>query len=266
MLDTDAWITLDGAVNARDVAGIPTARGAVIAPRRLLRADNLQDLSVGDIALLTGDYRLRRVADLRTSVEVRGEGPGPLVRHGGVDIRHLSLFREPAQEVEVVETDDGPVVLPWQDDGEVDPDEAEHGAAGHYLGYLKTRPDSVLTALRMIAHPDGATLVHCAAGKDRTGVVVALTLEAVGADRDAVVADYARSAERIDAIIARLLASPTYHADIAGTEAHVHAPRAESMARFLDLLDDRHGGVRGWLTSHGWTGADQDALEHSLLG
>ena len=61
---------------------------------------------------------------------------------------------------------------------------------GYYLAYLRHRPDSVVEAVRTMAAPGGAVLVHCAAGKDRTGVVVALALAAAGVSRGAVVADY----------------------------------------------------------------------------
>ena len=60
----------------------------------------------------------------------------------------------------------------------------------------------------MIAHSPGATIVHCAAGKDRTGTVVAIALAEVGVTREAIVADYARSAERIEHIFGRLRSSP----------------------------------------------------------
>ena len=72
---------------------------------------------------------------------------------------------------------------------------------GHYLGYLEDRPDQVVGAVRSIAHDQGAALVHCAAGKDRTGVVVALALTAAGVRPQAVVADYAATGERTEAIL-----------------------------------------------------------------
>ena len=62
--------------------------------------------------------------------------------------------------------------------------------ASHYLGYLADRPDSVSGALRVVASSHGATVVHCAAGKDRTGFAAALILKALGVADDLIVEDY----------------------------------------------------------------------------
>ena len=96
---------------------------------------------------------------------------------------------------------------------------------GHYLGYLEDRPDQVVGAVRSIARDEGVALVHCAAGKDRTGVVVALALSAAGVRPEAVVADYAASGERIEAILSRLRRSPTYARDIDSSPPAAHQVR-----------------------------------------
>ena len=67
---------------------------------------------------------------------------------------------------------------------------------GHYLGYLEERPEEVAGALRSITTAPGAAIVHCAAGKDRTGVVVALALTMAGVEPEAIVADYIATGER----------------------------------------------------------------------
>jgi len=95
-------------------------------------------------------------------------------------------------------------------------------------------------------------LVHCAAGKDRTGVVVAMALAAVGVERSAVVEDYVLTGERIAAIMARLRASSTYAADLEGVSDDSRKPRAEFMERVLAVLDERDGGPEGWLRGHGF--------------
>jgi protein-tyrosine phosphatase len=122
-----------------------------------------------------------------------------------------------------------------------------------------------LAALRLIADTDGATIVHCAAGKDRTGVVTALALAEVGVTREAIVDDYALTAERIDAILARLRASRTYADDLSNQPVDKHRPRAATMQRLLDTLDESYGGAPGWLRAHGWTDDDAAALRKHLL-
>jgi protein tyrosine/serine phosphatase len=116
-----------------------------------------------------------------------------------------------------------------------------------------------------MAGSQGAALVHCAAGKDRTGVVCALALEAVGVLREEVVADYARTGERLEGILRRLRSSTTYAADLDSRPADSHLPRAYIMDKFLTALDEDNGGAHGWLTSHGWTSDDDRSLRSRLI-
>jgi protein-tyrosine phosphatase len=257
---TAVWIDLEGAANVRDLGGLPLRDGGVVASGSLIRSDNLQGLSPRDVRLLVDDLRVRAVADLRTGIEVASEGPGPLTAEPDVRIVHASLFVEDGP-VALADTEAaGPIVLPWQQRS----DEDRRNAAGVYLGFIVDRPDSILAALRLIAHSDGATIVHCAAGKDRTGTVVALALDAVGVPRDAIIDDYARTAERLPGVMARLAASPTYSTDIREDYLTRSAPRPDTMRALLEVIDTDHGGVLALLTSLGWTDADQQALVAKL--
>jgi protein-tyrosine phosphatase len=253
------WIDLDGAANVRDVGGLPLVAGGVVTSGALIRADNLQGLTPRDVRRLVDELRVRAVADLRTGTEVTSEGPGPLVDEPLVEITNLSLYPE-GTDLTVRETDAGPTVLPWQNRSRGD----RRSAAEVYLRYLTRRPDSILTALRLIARSDGATVVHCAAGKDRTGVVVALALDSVGVERDAIVDDYARTTERLVPLLQRLAASPTYAGEIWVGDPDRHAPRPDTMRGFLDAVDAEYGGPAAWLGTQGWTDADQRALVTKL--
>jgi protein tyrosine/serine phosphatase len=125
-----------------------------------------------------------------------------------------------------------------------------------YLRYLRDRPDSIVAALQDIAHGDGAAIVHCAAGKDRTGIVVALALSA-SASSEAIVADYAATTgERLDAILARLKASATYAEDLEGTPQDVHIPHPGRWTACSRCSTTCHGGPSGWLREHGFDDAD----------
>jgi protein-tyrosine phosphatase len=262
------WIDLDGAANVRDLGGLPTDDGQVVQRDRLIRADNLQGLSARDLRTLVDEHHVRAVADLRTGIEVASEGPGPMTAEPAVVIEHYSLFPEAGHNTDVAALDDdGPVVLPWQtlrpdSNGS---DEPPKSAADFYLRYLLDRPDSVIDTLRLVANTDGATIVHCAAGKDRTGVVVAIALAEVGVRRREIIDDYAMSAERIDAIFGRLRASDTYADDLADESVDKHAPRDTTMEQLLDAIDEVHGGVPAWLRKHGWTDDDAAALRKRLL-
>ena len=182
------WIALDGAVNAR-----------IVVPGVLLRADNLQSLSERDVRRLVEEEALEVVLDLRTDIEVRLEAQGRCIssaEFGSSTSRCTPTSRR------------APISIRGRSD---------HGGAGRtrlpdeepvvraYMNYLRRRPDSVVGSARAIARSDGAVLVHCAAGKDRTGVVVAVALDAAGVERDTIVGDYLATRERIDAIMDRLI-------------------------------------------------------------
>jgi protein-tyrosine phosphatase len=249
------WIDLDGTANTRDVGGLPTTDGGRTVSRRLLRSDNLQDLTPDDVRRLVEDYGVRTVADLRADVEVRAGGPGPMMAEPLVAVEQLSLFpeRSPAART------DEPEVPPWERRPVTG-----RGFSGLYLGFLAERADSVLAALRLIAYHEGATLVHCTAGKDRTGTVVALALSDAGVEREAIVADYAASADHFDELMERLAGSVGSR-ESALAVAVRHRPKAITMVRFLDALTREAGGVASWLAAHGWTAADHAALQRKLL-
>src|ERR1700761_4794281 len=247
------WIDLEGTANTRDLGGLPTADGRRTARRRLLRSDSLQALKPADVRRLVDDYGVRTVIDLRAGIEVEAEGPGPMTREPLVKVEHLSLFPQQDDYVKPLSERLPPV---------------GRGFAGLSLGFLLQRPDSVLAALRLIAHGDGATLVHCTAGKDRTGTVIALALAEAGVERDAIVADYAASAERYGAVLrlhAREAVDGGLQNGLANAVALLHAPRAVTMERFLDALAEQSGGASDWLQDQGWTMDDRAALQRKLL-
>ena len=259
---------MDGLVNLRDVGGIPTEDGGTIRPGRLLRSDNLQSLSDADIAALL-ELGLSDVVDLRSDYEAESEGPGPLSGHPEVTIHQLSLFREWREGVGEEKPDERPEVLPeealpWVD---LEPSvELDNPVASHYLSYLIERPDSVVEALRTIADAPGATLVHCAAGKDRTGTIVALALSLAGADRDAIVADYAASSERMQAIVDRLRATRTYADNLRDRPLSSHMTYPETLEALFEHIDSEYGGVEPMLAKLGWTEDDTARLRAKLLG
>ncbi len=269
---TDRWLRLEGTANTRDLGGLPTVDGGRTQPHRILRSDNLQTLSPADVQRLVGEIGLREVIDLRTSAEVLLEGRGPLRALPEVTHRHFTLLPERGRYTDVFAVEeDAPVDLPpgWLDS--ILPrqvaahDEGEPPPVRSYLGYLSQRGDAVVAALRALAEPKkGASVVHCAAGKDRTGVVVALSLAVAGVPHEEIAIDYGLSGEVIDAIIARLAATTTYGGDTERRDTSAHAPRRETMDRVLELLDERYDGPIGWLHMHGF-GADEQAALRARL-
>ncbi|MCA1711177.1 MAG: tyrosine-protein phosphatase [Actinobacteria bacterium] len=239
------WLELDGAVNVRDLGGLPTQDGRATRPGVVLRSDNLQALSERDVQQLR-ELGVGTVVDLRTPVEVTQEGPGPLVDV----VRHVNLDLIPS----------------WGAERAVPHEKREQGDLSHfYLTYLDDAPDAVVQALREIVAAKGATVVHCAAGKDRTGVVCALALVVAGVLREEVVADYALTGERIEKIYDRLVGAASYADDLRDRAIDDMRPQALSMRHFLDRLDER-GGVVAWLTEHGFGPDEQAALRERLVG
>jgi protein tyrosine/serine phosphatase len=261
------WIPLQGAVNARDVGGLPTVDGGAIRPGVLIRSASLGHLTDADVSHLVGDLGVRRVVDLRTDVEVDRDGPGALHAQPDVVIHHLSLYPDTAGAIDHAELPTGPRVeppnpaLPWQGERFA----TEHSpVVAAYLRYLEQRPDSIVAALRAIAEPDGATLVHCAAGKDRTGVVVALALTVAGVAREVIAADYAHTQSQIAAIVDHLARSDLYGFEV-GQPDKIPPASAAVMVAVLEAIDTDLGGVLAWLARHGWTDDETARLRAKLL-
>jgi protein tyrosine/serine phosphatase len=279
------WIEIDGVVNMRDLGGLPTSDGGTVRPHRLIRSDNLQDLPHASVRHLVDVVGVRDVVDLRTHVEVAKEGDGPLLAEPAIRYHHLTMYREDTSESGIPAAERA---LPWETDERRARDAAQRAAAAdgtgpdgaddeerrrshdafwseHYLSYLAQRPDSVVAALRAVAASEGASIVHCAAGKDRTGTVVGLALTAVGVPAELVVADYAASAERVAAIMDRLRVKAAYADNLRDKTVAQQSPTTDTMRLLLGTLDARYGGALGWLATQGWTDADTDRLRTKLL-
>ena len=120
-------------------------------------------------------------------------------------------------------------------------------------------------AVKVMAGSDGPpALFHCAAGKDRTGVLAALVLDSVGVEREAIVADFALTNERLERIGARLRRMPTY-ANYTGTLATKDmGADPQTMTDVLGALDEEHGGAAAWLLANGLTQGELDSLRAAL--
>ncbi len=253
------WVRVDGLVNIRDFGGMTTAEGRMIRDGVVLRSDNLDNLPQTSIDWLLDDLGLSDVVDLRTNSERARATRFPF--DGRVDVHRLSLYPDddpndpmPAWFGELAVLEDG------------DPPDTVHIVAGHYLGYFRTRPDNIVAALRAVAAARGATIINCAAGKDRTGTVSAVLLSAVGVPRAQVLADYAASTERIEAILAKLGFGASAGSGEHDSDVQSQSTPPELMGLVLSRVTRDYGSVGGWLEASGWTRADQSALEAKLFG
>lgn len=253
-MTTPAWIQLEGTANTRDVGGLPTQDGGQVQPGRLIRSDNLISLTEDDVDHLVRERGLSDVVDLRKGIEVRFGGVGPLREREEVGYHHLSLFPESDTEVETA--------LTWHN-GARDEHDGNHWTS-HYLGYLAQRPDSVSAALAVVRDARGAVLVHCAAGKDRTGTVTALALSVAGVDDATINADYCATGERIAGVVERMSRLPEYAERLRETTLDKHHPDPEAMPRLLAAVRREHGSVEQWLLHQGWDDAQVARLRARL--
>ncbi len=242
----DRLIELAEGFNFRDLGGYVGQDGRLTRWRTLFRSDTLHQLTGMDVEVLRS-LGLETIVDLRTSREVERTGRGPLASEP-IGYRHLSVIRDGEGEALAAPAAPG--------------DELSE----RYLWYLEIGREALVEALRLLARPDNLPLVfHCAAGKDRTGVLAALVLDVLGVDHRVIVEDYVITAARMPLIMGRLQADPAMAARVAEMPAYLHSVRAQTMERFLTELQARFGGARAWARAAGLGPDDLVRMEELLL-
>ena len=229
--------------NFRDAGGHALPGGGSVRRGRLYRADSLHRLTAEDHEAFAA-LGVRTVIDLRRPREVARDGRVP--EFPGLGYWHIH-----------------PEHREWDET----PYEEQHGHARYladrYLDLTEEGAAGLADVVKLIADPVAApVLVHCVAGKDRTGVVCALTLGALGVPDEAIATDYALSTEgsaRFTAWVKQ--AVPDQH-DLPA--AYLAAP-AEAMLLFLADLRARYGSVTRYLHHAGLTEADLATLRAHLI-
>lgn len=171
-------------VNLRDLGGI-TIAGGVLREGLAIRTDDIAYVTdeVADELVAAG---LSAIIDLRSPLEVSTTGRGPFGDRP-VTYHHLPLIANVGDSMK-----------------EGAPSQLGHEAMGEmYVDMVERAAPQLVTALNVIAYSPGTTAFHCAAGRDRTGVLAAMLLLALGAEDDDIVADYARTGENMAAIMER---------------------------------------------------------------
>lgn len=108
-----------------------------------------------------------------------------------------------------------------------------------------------VAVLELLVAADGPTLIHCAAGKDRTGVLIAILLRAAGVTEDAIVADYVQTAGAMTSVRRRISSSDEEVAALIAQFPEAGLAPAEAITAVLQQVDGSPGGIAKWLTSHG---------------
>jgi protein-tyrosine phosphatase len=231
-----------GLLNHRDLGGTVTRDGRVVAGGRLVRAAEPVDLSADEVATLAA-LGIRSRIDLRAQEEP-AERPCTELDAAGIAVHHVPFRGLLAAE-------------------RLPPLETPEQLGTYYLATAHANLASLVTAVELIAgEAELATLVHCAWGKDRAGVVIAVVLELLAVPREEVVADYARTQDAtpllLDRVLARVPAEAAARVDRSRPVLHAHEA---TIRTFLASVDDEHGGVPGLLASGG---ADVDVLTGAL--
>jgi len=230
-------LDIDGVNNVRDVGGIP-AEGGRIRSGVLLRSGQLSGVTSAGAAVLQGS--IQHIVDLRDGEEVAAE-PTEIE---GPETTHLPLFL-------------GSVRSFFEADTSLD---------DLYLHLLEESGERLVEAIRIIAAGE-PTLVHCTVGKDRTGVTVALALSAVGADREAVIADYALTESQLPVQRSQRIAEylRSQHPEAVHAVALATQSPAPVMRNLLEQIDERWGSAAGYLRAKGMTDAELTLLKKALV-
>lgn len=234
-------VTLEGCFNFRDLGGYPAREGRRLRWGRLYRSDSLHALTPRDLERLAGELRIGEVVDLRTAAErtaepSRGLDALPLRQH------HLPLY-------------DG------TEGGGRNPGLALHEL---YFLLLRHRGDRIARVIETVAATDEAVVFHCAAGKDRTGIIAAAILGLLGVDDEVITRDYALTKQGLGGIVSRLESSAGYREMLAVLPADTLHAEPDTMRLLLERVRGEWGGFDGWARTAGLPQASRERLERVL--
>jgi protein-tyrosine phosphatase len=246
----DRILDWDGVINARDSGGLATAAGTI---RRggLVRSGVLNNLTPTGVAALT-ELGVRTVVDVRNADEIADHWDRyPLREHPVVGYRNMpfraGLDEERREKLHAA----------WdaaQSRDEMNRLDLEYNHAG-IAGIVGAIADA----------PPGGVLVHCHAGKDRTGVVVALTLSAVGVSDEDIADDYALTQLSMAPIMEEWFAYIGATDDERPRLWTLADPSREAMLGTLQHLHERYGGARAYLLAAGVTEEQLERLRDRLV-
>jgi protein-tyrosine phosphatase len=240
----------DGCLNVRDLGGHPTEDGGETRFGEIVRADSVRQLSEAGWTELVG-YGVGRIVDLRWHEELEADPPRELP----VEVVHVSLFG-----------DYDPAVGRKMDAlGDAQPDEVAATRAVYLEALARYRSRFAAAVAAVAGAPEGAVVVHCAAGKDRTGLVSALLLRLAGVSTRDIGIDYAESRRNLQDGLESWI-------EAAEDERHrrrrlrLAATPAEAMTEVVDEVERRYGGVHGYLMGCGVQTEALDCVRNRLRG
>ncbi|MDN5916137.1 MAG: tyrosine-protein phosphatase [Pseudonocardia sp.] len=238
-----------GLLGFREVAGLRTADGGSLRPGLLYRSGTPQFVDEATTRRLIRDTGIVATLDLRLPHEVEQEGRGHLDELAVAHLRHPVRLR--------ARVTPGSAVAPMPG---ADP------LVTTYVRYLEEGASAIVGAIEQLLHRGTLpVLMHCTLGKDRTGVIIAVLLDALGVNRAEIAAEYARGASDLAEAMERLRRMVSY-----GDAIDIYPPEASTaepatIFRFLAAVDDRLGGSRAFLRDHGLSEVQLTELSGRLV-
>lgn len=227
MSSDPARVDLPSFTNFRDVGGLRTLDGRQLRPGILYRSDSVQDITETEAKILVDELGLRYVIDLRRGSEAVQQGRGPLA-----DLQ-VNYANVPLIDV------DGPNGPPG------------HVVLGQYVDHLDHDPNlpiGVETVAHCVRYP---TLVHCAAGKDRTGMTMLLVELLCGVTIEDARADFLVTRANMEAIRNRLRGWPRYERNMARLSAEIYECEPHTIDGLIEALEQKYGSAVEWARSKG---------------
>jgi hypothetical protein len=236
-------VAVEGCLNFRDLGGYPTETGGTLRWRQLFRADGLHALSARGVATARDEIGLGDIIDLRSSAELALDGRG-LLEKEPIRFHHLPLF-----------------------DGGRGQQAPPFGAslADLYFGMIDFAREPIAKVVTVLARTRDPAVFHCAAGKDRTGVISALLLSLLGVREEMIVADYAATRESLDAIVERLMASDGYQGMFENLPPDTLHAEPATMEGFLARVRSEFGGMTDYAREIGVDPADVEHLRARMV-
>lgn len=233
--------------NFRDIGGYPALEGASTAWKRYYRSGALEDMHAADRERLRS-LGVRTVIDLRRPEETTFAFTG---LHPAAEVGARYLHLPP---------------LPDGASQELDQRFGRAISGRRYLGYLDYAGPSLRQIFEVLADPASYPLVmHCTAGKDRTGVTTAMALHLAGVDRAVIEADFALTNRDTDRWLTWSVANGRIASDNPDEQRRRLGVPADAIGVFLDGLDERYGGVEGYLRSLGLGERDFASVRRNLV-
>jgi protein-tyrosine phosphatase len=247
LVDPRRLVELEAVHNFRDLGGYPARNGTVTRWHQLYRADGLHRLTPADIETVRG-LGLRTVVDLRSNAEIEKWGTFP---HEAI---HVNFTHHPV------------IDQTWELDSQADRTDHEF-LVWAYQQMLQVGWQRFATAIEELAQPGALPAVfHCAAGKDRTGLLAAMVLESLGVPRTVVLADYELTVEGIVRMRSWVeLNHPEMAVRMAETPSAFLMALPAALGEVLDGLAEQHGSIDGYVRSIGVSAAALQSLADQLL-